>query len=183
MFLIYSLLILFTSFPQNDGTISWSRDRKLKYTDFKRDGSKEYALAGSYLTMKLFHKIQNDTFIYSVFPVFFKTGSYINEKHPFTLLHEQIHFNIMEIQARLIRRKFRLNATHLNNQDSIAIWVNDIYSFGSEYDRIFDAETAVDDMECSTLKKWDDTTQHILDNLEDYKLPQGAIPLPAINTK
>ena len=175
MLLLYSFLLLLSTLQNEQDIVVWQNSRKLEYSDFKMDGTKIEMLARSNLEMVYSHSIRNDTFRYDVYPVFYKKYSFINELHPMTLLHEQIHFDIMEVCARLIRKKFRSKEYSLYNDDSITMCINKINEQAIMLNRKFDSETETDDLELSTLKKWNDTIQNTLNSLSEFENKEGYL--------
>jgi len=112
-FLSYSF-----SYSQNDNSnkgksnfISWTKDRKLKVSDFKiiKKKLKENDYTGmTYTDIQYNYKITKDSIFVTIRCVFNTRLSWLNstDTNQYGLKHEQGHFDIGEIMAREMRRDF-----------------------------------------------------------------------------
>jgi hypothetical protein len=107
--IIFALLfigITANSFAQD--TITWRSDYKLKWDDFKGkpDSSSQFG-AISYCTIKYLLSTVNNSYSYKVFCFFNKSISWTKGFDSIGLKHEQGHFDIAELFARRLKKKFR----------------------------------------------------------------------------
>lgn len=87
---------------KND-TIVWRKDSLLTKEDFKaRHGGRSagFASVGIFLNPKE----SGGTIVFDVEATFLKSKSFLAENSPYTLEHEQLHFDICEIFARKLRK-------------------------------------------------------------------------------
>ncbi|MFO7673058.1 MAG: DUF922 domain-containing protein [Lutibacter sp.] len=109
------MFILFHSkdvLSQNlDSTIIWTKNYKISWDDFlgKRLISKDNVAAKSVLELYYipgYHK--KGYYSYTIIPVFNKYKSSVTDRNIKLLEHEQIHFDILEIFSRKIRKQFEI---------------------------------------------------------------------------
>ncbi len=107
-YLILFITVLFCfSFYKEDEVISWSKDRKLTWGDYKGKPQKRFAAAST--VYSLGRKVLNgkDGAIVARISAYFycndswKNVNWINES---VLAHEQKHFDIVELYARKFRK-------------------------------------------------------------------------------
>src|SRR5436190_457537 len=108
-YLILFVTILFCfSFYKEDEVISWSKDRKLTWADYKGKPQRRFAAASTVYSLGRKVIMQsNGTTAAQINAYFYcddswKKESWINES---VLAHEQKHFDIVELFARKIRKK------------------------------------------------------------------------------
>ncbi len=111
------LLVLFALFtlsfilPDND-VILWKKDRPLTWDDFKGKPPKRFAVASTnYDILQKVLSINKDSSCVEVKAVFFSNKSWKREKwiDKTVLIHEQKHFDIVELYARKLRKLIRSN--------------------------------------------------------------------------
>lgn len=108
--------LLFTSFiflsltlsaqRANEELMPWSPEKKLTWTDYKAkpDPSSDAAASTStYLVID--YNIRNNDMSYRIQSLFSKTRSWGLHKTDYILSHEQGHFDIAEIFARILHKK------------------------------------------------------------------------------
>ncbi len=87
--------------------LAWTPDRKLTWEDFKGApdaGDPHHALTTANLALDA--KCKNNQFVYEVSCVFLADQSWSkNKKSAQLLYHEQLHFDLTEVHARLLRKK------------------------------------------------------------------------------
>jgi len=106
-------LFLYSTILTDSNTFSWTKDRKLVWSDFlgKPDKSNP-AAALTYTDIKMNASLNNDVINISVENVFNKNLSWSKNKNSASLLaHEQLHFDITEVYTRKIRQKMNEIAT------------------------------------------------------------------------
>ena len=99
--------------------VTWSVDRRLSWEDFKGipdDSNPHHALTAANLAVNANCKSQG--FTYQVNCVFLSNESWTKNKKSEQLLeHEQLHFDLTEVHARLLRRDLqRLNCANLKEK-------------------------------------------------------------------
>ncbi|MFD2244676.1 DUF922 domain-containing protein [Pontibacter ruber] len=91
----------------NNDKLAWSPARKLSWEDFKGnpdDQNPHHALTAANLAVDA--KCNNNKFMYEVKCVFLPQESWSKNKMSKKLLqHEQLHFDLTEVHARLLRQK------------------------------------------------------------------------------
>jgi len=103
LFLFHSLCLL----SQNkEKTIAWSKDRPLRWEDFHRTPPSKTTNGGITATNVVLTFLDNQGSI-KVQAVFFTKKSWVIPKYKsdYALKHEQIHFDIAELYARMLKRK------------------------------------------------------------------------------
>jgi hypothetical protein len=104
----FIVIILFSfnnSFAQD--TIYWKADYKLRWEDFqgKADSNSQFgATSNPHIRYKL--SANEDSFSVNVFCFFLKSKSWTKLRSDTLLIHEQGHFDIAELFARKLRKKF-----------------------------------------------------------------------------
>ncbi len=116
----YAFIFLFWLFNHSNrtfaqSTIKWSENRKLTWKDFK--GSPNKNIEGSALTTCKIEiqpvnvlvdekgNIKNYKSLKAV-AIFFPELSWVKKKKAHLLIHEQLHFDIVELYTRKLNRKF-----------------------------------------------------------------------------
>ena len=98
--------------------LAWSPDRRLSWGDFKADpdsSNTHHAMTAANLAVDA--KCSDDTFKFKVRCVFLPTQSWSKNKISAKLLkHEQMHFDLTEVHARLLRKELET----LGNSCSVA---------------------------------------------------------------
>ncbi len=114
-FLIHLIIYNLTFSASTQPPIIWSENRKLTWSDFK--GKPDINSAGSASTACKIEirpvnvlvdekgNIKNYKSLKSV-ALFFPDLSWVKKKKPHLLLHEQLHFDIVELYSRKLNRKF-----------------------------------------------------------------------------
>lgn len=103
------LLLLPTAlFAQSRGEelLDWSASRKLTWADYKSKPNTESDAAASTTTyLGIHYNISSKSFSYQIESRFSKTRSWGLHKTDYILSHEQGHFDIAEIYARILHKK------------------------------------------------------------------------------
>lgn len=99
--------------------VSWSVNRRLSWEDFRGmpdDDNPHHALTAANLAVNA--NCKNQGFTYEVNCVFLPTESWSKNKKSEKLLeHEQLHFDLTEVHARMLRRDLQyLNCSNLKEK-------------------------------------------------------------------
>lgn len=128
-------------------TLIWSKDSLLTKEHFKAKRSAYGSNVPAYTTYFLFlHQRENEgQRMFYVEAILLKSKSFMKEATPYTLKHEQLHFDICELHARRMRQKIAL-------KDFTK--VKDVVS---DLQKIYDKTS----QECAKEEaKYDEDTQH-----------------------
>lgn len=107
-FSLLFLLLPATLFAQLKGEelLDWSASRKLTWADYKSQPNAESDAAASTTTyLGIHYNISSTSFSYQIESRFSKTRSWGLHKTDYILSHEQGHFDIAEIYARMLHKK------------------------------------------------------------------------------
>ncbi|PRY04277.1 uncharacterized protein DUF922 [Pontibacter ummariensis] len=130
--------------------VNWSESRRLSWEDFKGlpdAGNPHHALTAANLAVSA--KCKDNAFNYEVNCVFLPQESWSKNKRSNKLLeHEQLHFDLTEVHARLLRRQ--LQELNCENQRT---------KLGEAVNRAFDKWKA-------EQKAFDDASRHGLNTAE-----------------
>jgi|GEM_PF-3426333 len=124
------------------------------------------------------YELVGNKLLYNNSPLFYPHRSYMKIRTPDILCHEQIHFNIVEVYARELRRYFIKNE---HKGDKMKIY-NRICRLENEIDRtnkVFDEDAKVDFIEKGNIKRSDSTWKKKIDaqltSLSEYERPHGSV--------
>lgn len=148
-------IIIFLSISKNlnaQSTIEWSKDRKLKWSDFKAVPNEEilgYALTAykieilpSNVLVDSNNNVQNYESLTTV-ANFYSDHSWVFEKNDFLLLHEQLHFDIAGLYAFKMRVEFaKLKKQKNANFDSYLNVYQKLWAECREMQKLYDKETS-----------------------------------------
>jgi hypothetical protein len=126
--MLYKLLLVLLPFviSGDDHLIDWSASRKLTWDDFQARpdvNSPMVALTSS--TIKIEFGFNDKLFTHSISCRFNKQKSWVTRKNDYILKHEQGHFDITEIHARILKKEllaYKFNGKTVNKD------INDIYN-------------------------------------------------------
>jgi hypothetical protein len=169
---------------EDEKVIYWSKDRKLKYEDFKEppDYTETNVMARVGTIIYHDYKIEKDTLFYEVYSCMFKYGSWSKSDDTDIINHEQIHFDIREYYAR----KTRQHLINTNVKLITPTYVENVfYKYEIkcyELDSIFDKNVYVKHWRDS-IKVWKKRLDKMISSLEKYSAPTGKIPLKPNKTK
>jgi phosphomevalonate kinase len=155
--------------------VLWEKDRRLKYEDFK--GVQDttflvygYPANGAAVTKIItsFARHENDKLTFSVDNKFLKTKSWIVNRKPVVLSHEQGHFDISEIYARKIRRALTVLLKAQSVEELILTQtVNSLLKELNRYQERYDEETHHGFI-LEKQKTWEEKIKKELDDLERF---------------
>jgi hypothetical protein len=88
-------------------TLIWTSDYFLSKEDFKAKRSAYGNKVPAYVTtaIYIYQKENNGQLMFYVEGILLKSKSFMKEETPYTLRHEQLHFDICELYARKLRQK------------------------------------------------------------------------------
>ena len=174
-FIIYCTIFLGdVSFSQNyplNDRIYWSDTVKIKWLDFQGvpdSLDKHRALSTTSLSYNV--ELVGRILEINIEPVFLKSKSWVRcDTTASLLLHEQKHFDIVEIFARKIRKKLLSEEfTLANYQGEFSTIYNNLYKEMRHYQKLYDLET--DHSRISEKQKeWNKKISEELEKYNDYK--------------
>lgn len=131
------------------------------------------------------YKIKSDTFFYCIQSVFLQNEAYMIAKTKWTLFHEQIHWDIYELLARRLRRKFhdKINLISYSSiNDSFTKWQWDAYNSYSRISGEYDSEVSLEMNDRKIYRhvaelKWKGEIDRQLNELTLYASPTGYVIL------
>jgi hypothetical protein len=162
-------LFLYSTILSDSNTFSWTKDRKLLWSDFLGKPDKlNPAAALTYTDIKMNASLNNNEITISVENVFNKNLSWSKNKNSASLLaHEQLHFDITEIYTRKIRLKLNEIATAetmqngtLNKESSMLL--KEWKLFQNQYDEETKHGTLIDKQ-----KEWQLKVQNLLIEIKE----------------
>ncbi|WP_347156965.1 DUF922 domain-containing protein [Pontibacter chitinilyticus] len=151
--------------------LAWSPSRRLSWNDFKgvpQHDNPHHALTAANLTVDA-HRSHN-ALDYDVRCVFLPSESWTkNNKSEKLLQHEQLHFDLTEIYARLLRKKLRLlSPTCPDFNQKLSIAVSDTFHKWKAEQEAFDT-TSNHGLQEEVEQVW---ATHIAQRLEELKAYQ-----------
>ena len=155
----------------NDELIVWSTERKLNWEDFKGtpdSSSVHKANTGTRIMSKTL--VFTDNLIEcEMYTVFDTKRSWVKEKSEKLLLHEQLHFDIAELNMRILRKRFesyKLESLDRFNKDKKKMFqetLEDIKRMNSKYD-----EETEHGLIIKNQLEWEIEVKKSLSELESY---------------
>lgn len=151
--------------------IVWSPERRLSWEDFEAtpDSSiTHHAMTAANLAVDA--KCNGTNFNYSVRCVFLKRESWSKNKQSEKLLqHEQMHFDLTEVHARLLRKKLKiLGSSCTNVQSNLNVTVNAAFKAWKIDQHKFD-NASKHGLDSKATKVWAIAIDKKLKQLEHYR--------------
>ncbi|MFT2011272.1 DUF922 domain-containing protein [Pontibacter sp. 13R65] len=151
--------------------LSWSAQRKLNWEDFKADPDEEnphHALTAANLALDA--KCRNNKLEFEVSCVFLPTQSWSkNKKSEKLLYHEQLHFDLTEVHARLLRKKLYALGTACDNvQEKLGPTVTEAFAAWKAEQDEFD-KMARHGLDTTVQMEWAANIEQRLQELEAYQ--------------
>lgn len=171
LFVLMFASVLF--FPVNDNIIEWSPTRKLTWSDFK--GTPDPASTNAALTNSTIHVefgFDNKGLKHSIKCRFNKQLSWGRIRNEYILNHEQGHFDIAEVHARMLHKN--LNEYSFNSETvskDIEVIYNDAMKLHVAMQKEYDLVTN-HSLDSAQQNLWDKKISGLLQNLDkfsDYK--------------
>ena len=153
----------------DENLIEWNASRKLTWSDFKgtpNPSSTNAALTNSSITVEFGYN--NKGLTHSIKCRFNKSLSWVRVKNDYILKHEQGHFDIAEIHARLLHRAL---LQYTFNSQTVGDDVNKIY--GSVMEQHVQMQKSYDlqtnhSLDSTQQKVWNNKIASKLDEYEKY---------------
>ena len=152
-----------------EGTIAWSEDRRLTWSDYEAQpnpNSDAAALTTTYLGIQ--YSFSRDGFSYNIECSFARKSSWGRHKTAHILGHEQGHFDLAEYFARKLNKKmknYKFNKTTYE-KDLKKIY-NDIIEEKEDVQNQYDRETN-HSINKEKQAEWLEKIEEMLDDLKDY---------------
>lgn len=108
---VYSMSVVAQSNKREGNDILWSSNRPLTWADFKgpikKSNKMQAAMIATGISMELESNETNDSLLVSVKAYAYKRDSWKDKSatSDYLLNHEQMHFNITELYARMLRKE------------------------------------------------------------------------------
>lgn len=156
---LYWIIFLFTTVVLSQNTddeyesnkIIWNQDKKLEWKDFT--GALDPNLFGNALTSYKIEIIPENVLVdaddniqnyenLTVVAKFYKDKSWVTSRTDGLLAHEQLHFDIAELYARKIRKKF--SELKSVNEQRFAVYASAyelLWQECREYQKMYDSQT------------------------------------------
>lgn len=153
---------------KND-TIIWKQDSLLHKEDFKAKARSGGPLGLSALGLFAYPGEVDGQLVFYVEALFLKSKSYITKYSEYVLNHEQIHFDICEVYARIMRQRIaQLDFKKIKN---VSLEINKIYEktnkeYWKEQEK-YDKDTE-HGLNAVKQKDWDEAIARRLKELEAY---------------
>jgi hypothetical protein len=174
---VIALSDLFDNKPTEEPEkIQWLADRPLTWADFKGDkdsiiyGQEEASVRSR---VELLTMVTGDKIVFLVRCFFDPETSWTITSDSSLLVHEQMHFNLAEYYARVLRKK--LSETEYFRSDSLKVKVTKMYQevFDISYNKQqkYDYETKHSKSEIDQLR-WNAYINSLLISLEAYSNPE-----------
>ena len=171
--LLFIYLLFLNANMFNEDYINWTRERKIRWEDYRGEPLKNTNVAASSSIGILYKTINQSSnkYLLEIYAVFEKNKSFIwPEKISNKILeHEQKHFDFAELYARKIRKFLILN-NQFNRKDAseqIANIINQYSDSLTSMNSKYDFET-IHSLDTVQQKKWSNFILNELSNLEKY---------------
>jgi hypothetical protein len=124
--------------------------------------------------------IQDGILKYKIYSIFFPNKSYMKIRTPDVLSHEQIHFDILEANARALRKYVRTKVTKKNAKE-VGKEIYNIVDQNAKMNRSFDSLARIDLLANGDVyysdSVWRIKVDKALYSLKDYRHPTGKVKL------
>jgi hypothetical protein len=167
--LLFILIPLFSFIHTDDNLIDWSPGRKLTWADFKgtpNPSSPNAALTNSSINVEF--GFNGKSMTHSIKCRFNKSLSWGRIKNDYILGHEQGHFDIAEIHARLLHKAlsdYSFNAKTVN--DDVTKIYNKVIEAHVKFQKSYDLETN-HSIDTAQQVVWDKKIDSLLTELKPF---------------
>jgi len=178
--LIFLLIITHCLFTrQESDTLVWNEKRPLHWNDFRGEPEKRFAVASTtYDIKKSAAQINSHSAFVKIEAIFYCKRSWKKERwiSNEVLMHEQKHFDIVEIYARKFRRM--ILAKHYGSFKELQMAIDDFYP---EIDKALDKyQDEYDDKTDSSMngakqREWEEKLMKELHSLDEYSAPAFTV--------
>jgi len=181
--LSFFTLISFSAFSQKnktEGHIKWRDEYKLTWNDFQAKPRKShFASALSDITFSVSIKSEGNKLVVFIEPSFNPKGSWVkkDDKSEYLLKHEQLHFDIYEVNARKFRKELQSkNLTSANAQSIVNKLIKKYSALNVKIQERYDKET---DHSIKTEKQesWNKKIAAELEELKEYSESQFSVSI------
>ncbi|MFS4493198.1 hypothetical protein [Maribacter sp. 2308TA10-17] len=160
---------------ENDSLILWQKERLLTWEDFIKKGEKPkdihliHQVAETVPEMMVFY-IKDDKGNENPVPLcyFQKYSSWSVTSDKETLEHEQLHFDIMELYTRKLRKKFKelLSLDAYTTSETFNYWVNKVFLECKNIQDKYDEEALLN---YPKQQEWRKCIDKELEELKEYE--------------
>ncbi len=171
-FLLSSLLFLSTIGAAQKDTgqyLTWNAKKKLTWSDYKaRPDATSDAAASTTTVLSIEYNISQNNFGYKIESKFSKSRSWGRHKTDYILSHEQGHFDIAEIHARILHK--RMSEYKFNKrtyQKDLKKIYEEVSEDKSEMQEDYDAETR-HSINREKQAEWLKKIEKLLEEYSDY---------------
>ena len=159
---------------ENDSTILWQKSRLLEWKDFKGKGKAPknthvlHKVAETISLIKMVYAKNQNGIEKEVFLCYFsKNKSWTITEDVKTLEHEQLHFDIMEVFTRRIRKQHQeLDSLGITDLDEYDLHTNRLIQESVEFNREYDDEVLLN---YPKQQEWRKCIDKELDELKEYE--------------
>ena len=159
-------------FQEDKNKIEWCVDYKLEWDDFKGvpdtiNTNLVVAITASKIKITN-NKLENGLPKIEVRSFFIKERSWTIVNDEYTLLHEQLHFDICEVFTRKIRKSF--DSLNVNGIKDIKVYqemYNKLVDKSNDYDKLYDSEVYFNE---EKQKQWSLKITKELEELKAYEI-------------
>lgn len=181
---VYPIALLFSTSKQvyiNDSdVILWQENRLLTWNDFKGKPAKRFAAASTnYDILKSIDFKNNTTALIDIKAVFYCKKSWKKDQwiDATVLIHEQKHFDIVELYARKMRKMIK---EYNYSQSNIKEKTDSLYAIIDKemdvYQDLYDDETN-GSMNSAKQKEWNQKIINEINEFNEFKNTSATIPL------
>jgi hypothetical protein len=175
-YIIFCLLLVVSGKRLNDDNMTWNASRKLTWADFKARpniNSHAVALTASGITFGYAVKTSGERiidFTTSVEAHFYPNKSWYlkDRRNTYILAHEQLHFDITELYARMFRAQLKGLVVTQNVKDQMQRLHKAINEAVDETQKRYDAQSN-HSMNAKVQKQWEAIIDKELKALAHYK--------------
>ena len=169
---IQSLILFNLGFNQSTEMIFWREDLKLSWSDFKGKPQSEspyeaMTASGIEYAYQVNNRNGELTFTFKVRAYFNPTTSWVkpSSRTDELLAHEQVHFDISELHARILTKKLENTGFTENYKEEIDSIYQSVISKRSKMQELYDKETD-HSRHLDIQNKWILQVESQLDNLD-----------------
>lgn len=156
--------------------LSWNEFYKLQWYDFQGAPDKDsHGDAATAVSIKAKPFLVKNEINYDVVAIFNRSKSWVRDRSPSLLAHEQLHFDIAELYARKIRKKIRdLKANGVDDIKTYNAAIKALLQESNEVDIQYDIETLHGAMS-KRQAAWAENVAEELARLERFKKVRRVI--------
>ena len=174
IFFSFVVLCSFNYYVDNstEDKILWEKAKKLKWDDFQGKPDlreSDIVIAKTKSSIEIVESsYEDDVPVFKIHCFFLKKESWTVVDDKYTLSHEQLHFDISEIYARKIRKKFdNLNKNKVTTLEIYQKAYDSLIDDNNRYNELYDSEVYFND---ENQKKWYIKIANELEELNEYSL-------------